>query len=202
MINGKKVIGIFGGSGSGKTTTSKLLNKKINNAIMLVLDPFMHKHWEEHKKEILSSINMKEDNTIWRRTCITKTPESMKTAISFINTEIEEDVKKSIIENNKSDYIIIDWAFIPYTSIYNECDITICLDTDFNIKLNRLSSKLEKNNCLEKWPKEALFGRITNTALNEFGYSAKYTINNNGTMADLENEINKILETEKINYKK
>lgn len=196
MVLNKKIIGIFGGSGSGKTTATKILNEKIKNSTVLFLDPFMHQHWEEHKKEILDALNVKEDKNIWWRNYITKSAETIKQSIDFINLEIEQDIKNFISENQKHDIIIIDWAFIPYISLFNDCDFTICIDADPETKINRLSSRLEDNNRLQKWPKEALLGRINNTTLNKFGYNAKYNIENDGTIEDLRCKLYKIIKDE------
>lgn len=195
-----KIIGIFGGSGSGKTTVTQMLHKKTNNSIILALDAFMHKHFDEHKQEILDRLNVKEDENIWWYNYILSSIDNAKKAINIIEPYIEEDIAKCIIENKKYDLIIIDWAFLPLISTFTNCDFAISISSDLDTKINRLSARLDANNKLQKWPKSALIERINNTSLNQFGYKAKYDIKNSGTLEELSNNLNKILLKENIDF--
>lgn len=89
-----KIIGVFGGSGSGKTTATNLLQKKLNNSVVFAMDAFMHKHWDEHKKEILEKLNVEENENVWWYNYIIQSLDNIKKSIEIIKLEIEYDLQK------------------------------------------------------------------------------------------------------------
>lgn len=108
--------------------------------------------------------------------------------------------KKFIMENQQYDTIIVDWAFLPLISTFDTCDFTICINCNLETKIKRLTSRLDANNKLTKWPEDSLLSRIKNSALDEFGYKAKYAIQNSKTLNDLSKELNLVLLKEGINF--
>ncbi len=196
-----KIIGVFGGSGCGKTTATKMLERKIDNSVVFALDAFMHKHWDEHKKEILDTLNVEESGDVWWYNYIMQNIENVKNAVNIIRPEIERDLEKFIMEKHEYDTIIIDWVFLPLISAFDTCDFTISISCDLETKIKRLSNRLDANNKLAKWPKDSLLSRIKNSSLNELGYKAKYNIQNTETLNDLSNNLNAILAKEGIDFK-
>lgn len=196
-----KIIGVFGGSGCGKTTATKMLERKIDNSVVFALDAFMHKHWDEHKKEILDTLNVEESGDVWWYNYIMENIENVKNAVNIIRPEIERDLEKFIMEKHEYDTIIIDWVFLPLISAFDTCDFTISISCDLETKIKRLSNRLDANNKLAKWPKDSLLSRIKNSSLNELGYKAKYNIQNTETLNDLSNNLNAILAKEGIDFK-
>lgn len=196
MIPARKLIGVFGGSGSGKSTLTKMLSRKIPNSKVMTLDPYMHKHWEEHKGEILKAINVNADDNVWWRNYISQNPIAIKKSIDIIGGDIEKDIDDFVKENKDASAIILDWAFIPYISAFRKCDYTICTDSDKRLKIKRLITRLRANNRLHDWPLSALIARVDNSALNNLGYRAKYTVDNSGTLQDLDRKVDEILARE------
>lgn len=194
-----KIIGVFGGSGSGKTTATEMLHRKIDNSVVLAMDVFMHKHWNEHKKEILDAIKIEEKENIWWYNYIMQNKDNVKKAINIIKPYMEKDLQRLIKENQKYDAIIIDWVFLPLISSFDNCDFTISINCNLETKIKRLSSRLDANNKLQKWPEDSLVARIKNSSLNEWGYFSKYSIENTGTLKELSDNINMILSKEHIN---
>lgn len=187
------LIGVTGGSGSGKSTATNLLKKKISDCITIKLDEYMRKYCNEHKEEIISKLNLNIGDDHWS-THLVNNYDDIKKWVGIIENDIEKSVREIISENkNSTKTIILDWAFLSLLPIYKECDFTILIKCDLNTKLDRLTKRLEENSKLEKW-NHALEERLKNTALDEFGHSATYVVSNNGTLNDLQNNVDGILD--------
>jgi len=183
------LMGIVGGSGTGKSTVTNFLKEKMPDCVTINLDDYMRKYWEEYKEEIISNLNLKIETEFWHAYLI-KDIDTVKKWASIIEKDIEKSIRNVISENRDAKIIILDWAFLPLFPIYNECDITIFVKCDLDIKLNRLTKKLKKKGTLGRWNVQTLLDRLENTSLEEWGYLATYTISNNGTLDELENNVN------------
>ena len=194
------LIGVTGGSGSGKSTVTNMLKEKISNCMTINLDEYMRKYCNEHRKEIISRLNLNFEDNHWS-TGLVNNYEDIKNWVSIIENDIEKSIRNIILENQDSEKIIIlDWAFLSLLPIYNECDFSILVKCDLHTKLDRLTERLEKNNKLEKW-NYVLLDRLKNTALDEYGHSATYIISNNGTLNELDKNINGILSNYDLIFK-
>lgn len=190
------LIGVTGGSGSGKSTVTNFLKEKIPDCITINLDEYMRIYCNEHKEEIISKLDLNIGKEHWS-TYLVNNYEDIKKWVNIIEKDVEKDIRKIILENEKSfKVIILDWAFLSLLPIYDECDFSILVKCDLNTKLDRLKKRLEKNDKLEKWS-HVLLDRLKNTALDEFGHSATYVVSNDGTLEDLENNIDNILKMQK-----
>lgn len=186
------LIGVTGGSGSGKSTVTNFLKEKIPNCIAINLDEFMRKHCNEHREEIISKLDLNIGNDHWS-THLVNNYEDIKKWVGIIEKDIEKSIRKIILENKENDKnIILDWAFLSLLPIYDECGFSVLVKCDLNTKLERLTERLEKHSKLDKW-NHVLTQRLKNTALDEFGHSATYIISNNGTLEELEQNIDGIL---------
>ena len=192
------IIGIFGGSGSGKTTVTEMLHSKIDDSVVISVDPFMHKHFDENKDEILKQLDISYDENVWWYNYIFQSIDNLKKTIDIIKPKIEADIARSIEENKCYNTIIIDWALLPLVSNFNNCDFAITVNADVEVKVQRLSARLNAYNKLQKWPGSTLLERINNSSLDEFGYKGKYFINNSGSLEQLGNSIDSILSKENI----
>ncbi len=192
------IIGITGGSGAGKSTLTNIISKKINNSMVINVDEFMHKYLDIHKNEIIKALKLSNINDYWYNYIGTNFND-IKKWVRIIEKDIEWCINDKIMNNAKTEVFIVDWAFLPLISFFDKCDLTISINCDLNIKLKRLSERLEKNNKLSKWHDDALLNRLKYTSLNELGYKTKYQINNDGTIDDLNKKINDILFNMEIN---
>ena len=190
------LIGVTGGSGTGKSTVTDLLKEKICDCITINLDEYMRKYCNEHKDEIISKLNLDIGNRHWS-TNLVNNYEDIKKWVGIIEKDMEKSIKNIIFENkNLSKVMILDWAFLSLLPIYKECNISIMVNCDLDIKLSRLTKRLEKNSKLDKW-NHALLDRLKNTALDNFGHSATYFIYNNGSLEDLRDKVDSILANHK-----
>jgi len=187
------LIGVTGGSGSGKSTVTNFLKEKISDCITINLDEYMRKFCNEHKDEIILKLNLDIGNTYWS-THLVNSYEDIKDWVRIIESDIEVSIRKIILDNKNSEKVIIlDWAFLSLLPIYNECDFSVFVKGDLIIKLNRLTKRLEEDNKLEKW-NYILVERLKNTALDQFGHCATHIISNNGTLQQLEYNVDCILD--------
>lgn len=195
------LIGVYGGSGTGKSTATEMINKKLKNSFKINVDQFMHYYTDIRKDEIIDKLglNKKDLELEYVLNYCGKSLDSVKKWIKVIEKDIEKEVLEVIkIQEGKVDAIIIDWAFLPLIPLFEQCDFTISINCDLNEKYNRLKKRLENSNKISKWDEENLLYRLKNSALDEFGYTATYKISNNGTLEDLEKNIDSILAENEI----
>ncbi len=190
------IIGVYGGSGSGKTTVTKLLHNKIENSFVLDLDKFMHYYTNIHKNELINKLGL-EKIDFELEYLLNYCTKSINSINIWVQT-IEKDIKKEIlnsIENirnteNTVNAIIIDWVFLPLLNdLFLKIDYTICVKCDFDKRYIRLKKRLEQNGKLNNWKEQDLLNRLTYTALDEYGYSSTYTLTNNSSLEQLQNSI-------------
>lgn len=187
-----KLIGVFGGSGSGKSTVTRLLNENLYNSLVINIDTYMRQYMIENKEKLISKMNYKIKDKYWT-TYFFQDYKEITQWVNMIEPHMQTVLEKIISENeNYVDFIILDWMFLPIIPLWNKCDFSICVKCDENIKLNRLIKRLEKENRLEKW-KDSLLNRMHSTSLDEFGHMANYTIFNNGTPEDLQYSVISVL---------
>lgn len=191
-----KIIGVYGGSGSGKSTTTKLLHEKIDNSAIIDMDTFMHKNYNKHKEEILRALNVSEEPGVWWYNYLSVNFETKKVAIEIIKEDMEIDFKRAIMENSMYDTCIADWAFLPLLGIMSNCDFTIAVSTEYDTKYRRLYERLIQEGKTDHWPRSAFVNRLRNSTLDEFGYKPNYCLHNNGSLQDLSNGIDEILLSE------
>lgn len=187
------LIGIVGASGTGKSTTSKIFKEKIDDCITINLDDYMRKHWESHKQQILSALNISEVNKDNWHSLIIKNRKDIEIWAEIIGDDLEKDIRGIIEENNNFKVVILDWAFLPLFPIYNECDFSVFVKCDLDTRLHRLTKRMKEKGKFDKWDNESLLNRLKNTCLDEWGYSSTYTISNNGNLEELEKQVGQIL---------
>jgi len=193
-----KIIGVYGGSGSGKSTTTNMLHEKINNSGIINMDDFMHINYNKHKTEILKALNVMEEPGVWWYNYLSVNFQTKKVAIEIIKDDMENDFRRAVMENSMCDTCIVDWAFLPLLDIMNNCDFTIAVSTEYETRYTRLRQRLIQEGKTDHWPKNAFINRLRNSTLDEFGYIPNYCIHNNGTFQDLSNGIDDILLREHI----
>lgn len=121
--------------------------------------------------------------------------ESIKKWMNICKENIDLEINTIINDYSKKyDYLIVDFCLLPMMDIYNKCNITISVNANVDIKLDRLKKRLLDTNHIQKWNTDSLIlGRINSTSLNEHGYESQYTIYNNGTLEELLKQVDELL---------
>jgi len=199
-----KIIGISGASGSGKSTISKKIHELLPNSTIIYGDLYMMELAQTMEDEIFLKLGQKKEPGVFSSNYFFQSYESEKILVSVIENQltklIEKDLEK---ESNNNDYIIIDWVFLPLCNLFNKCDITIYVNTNYEKRIERLKTRMRNEtvhkrnwNLLEKYKPGTLEKRAKYTALDEFGYDFTYYIDNNETEQELLPKIKKL--TKKI----
>ena len=186
------LIGITGGSGSGKSTVSKYLLTKLGNAKRITVDNIMEKNLVIlYGKDIMKEFNQKEYNPIELFESIEAVNKWMNICGENIYYEIEELIEKY---SSKYENIIVDFCFLPMLDTWDECDMTINVKADTDIRYDRLKQRLINTCYAYEWINEiSLSNRLKATSLDEYGYKSQYTVYNNGSYEELTKQVDEVL---------
>lgn len=179
-----RIVGITGNSGVGKSTIALNLSKKLKC-------PFL-----DIDKVILSSEFLGAENKTPQ--VLKMKPEYFKLLIDnlanlesgisiLINNLVEGKISKLSKEN---DTVIVEWIFLPYLKVWQQCDTKILIGTD---EILRKSNAIKNKLITEEQYDECV--SIVKLDYSKFDYD--YIFNNNYDEKSLE----KILDKFKNDYK-
>lgn len=140
------LIGICGMQGSGKSTLTKELIKRIPNTISYDIDELAHNIYNniDCYNEVISNFkNITTDNKIDRTklgNIVFSSKENMELLTKCTWKYMEKELDK-FIEENKDKIIILDWLLLHNTKFLKECDIRILLDIDQNTRMERITKR-------------------------------------------------------------
>lgn len=207
------IIGISGGSGVGKTTLSRRIAEILPNSLLINGDIFMHARSKQLEEKILSNIGVKKESNIFSYNYYLESFENTKTWVETIENEVISDIKNVIIEKGKNkEYIIVDWVFLPLCKWFRKCDTSICVTSNYNLRLKRLSKRLQDKSIYNEGDRSfwsykpgIIEKRLYYTTLNERGYKSNYYVSNDGNIEALYNNIDilidKIVKNKKMKEK-
>ena len=178
-----KIIGVMGGSGSGKSTVAELIKENLGSSAEIIrIDDFMHEYTRVHSKQLLCYLGREENDGLLLNH-LSESVENIKNWISYISSDIKREVDAAITQyEGKCSTVILDWAFLPLVgNLFSMCDVTIRVQTDYQLKMNRLRARLIANNKDEKWSEEDLKRRICNSDLEGYDYKQNFIISNDGS---------------------
>lgn len=148
-----KIIGITGKSGSGKTTIASAIAKKING-IHLDIDKIGHeallqenvikKLWNKFGTEILNldgQVDRKKLGNI-----VFDQKDKMKQLEEITWNYMKESID-NILSMNK-EYVVLDWALLPQTIYWNQCDLKILIESDYDKRKDKV---IERDNISEEY---------------------------------------------------
>ena len=173
-----KLIGITGDSGVGKSTLALRLSEKLKC-------PFL-----DIDKVILNSESIsKEDRTPQISKMkpeyfklLIDNLENLNSGISMLlNNMVENEVNKI---SKESDTIIVEWIFLPYLKIWQECDTKILMKVDEELRRsNAINNKLVT--------KEQYDGCVSMVKVDYSKFDYDYTFYNNYDNKSLEKILDK-----------
>lgn len=197
-----KIIGVFGGSGTGKSTVSKMINSKIKNSIIINVDKYMHEEFDNQRELILDTLKIQgADRNKYICNHTVQSLEINKIAIGIMEEKVYSQVLNEIkLIEDKYDYIIIDWYAIPLTRLYNICNYTVCVYADYDKRLTMLTERLKDSTIYGygdrsywSYEQDAIEKRVKITALNDYGYKADFLIENNLNIVDMKSKVDNIV---------
>lgn len=195
------IIAISGGSGTGKSTLSRRLQEVLPDAYLINGDIFMHEESTKLEAKIMKNIGLKKEKNVFSYNYYLDSFENVKKWVSTIEDDVISYIKR-IIENEKNhNYIIVDWVFLPLCKFFKECDLSICVTCDYDIRLNRLTKRLsdksiynEGDRSFWSYKEGILEKRIDYTTLNKYGYFSNYYIDNSKGLNELYENTEKLVE--------
>ncbi len=193
-----KIIGVTGNIGSGKSIVSKYLEEKkafvinadeIGHTILLkegvayfeVVEYFGSSILDENKninRKVLGKLVFSDKEKLSVLTKITH-----KHIISIIKSTIEKKTKENIYE-----LIVIDAPLLIEANLHSLCNYIFVITSDIDIRIKRIISR---DNVSYDFALKKIQLQKTNDELVVYG---THIINNNGSVEDLQNEINLILD--------
>ncbi len=126
------IIGITGGSGSGKNFTAKKILKKLVNSSILSIDDYYldSKDFENENRDIPSAIDL---NLIQTHLTSLKSNNQINKPIFNFKTHLRESYEKF----SPSDIIILEGLFSLNEKFLPLLDLKIFIDSNEKIRLNR-----------------------------------------------------------------
>lgn len=191
----RRIIGIAGGSSSGKSTVAELLNKKLSDSKIIKVDKYMIKYLDIYKKQIIEKLNIPNNEKHWCN-YIYNNYSDVQTWINILKKDIENEINREI-SNCNSKNIIIDSFMLPLLDIFKICDITIAVSSNIDYKLPRIKKSLTENNRINLFNTKSLRNRLNYTNI-EKKHLFDYKIVNNYTIEKLIEEVNNLVS--KISY--
>ena len=172
------IIGITGRSGSGKSYLSEILAQELD-MIHVDIDKISHEvlSFPETKEFLIAEFgnSIFENNVLNRKTLgklAFNNKEKMQTLNDFCQTQIEKRLDE--IKNSTKKTLIFDYALLWKLKQFDDCDIKIYLETDFETRYSRVSARenitkdyfIARENSLEE-VKNLKFDYILKNATNE-----------------------------------
>ncbi len=186
-----KIIGITGGSGGGKTTVTKIIEKhgaEILDADITAREVVMpgKPALEEIEKEWKGVV----ENGILNRSALAKIVFNDRSQLHKLNSithkyiidEINKRIKKST-----APIFVIDAIALFESGLSDLCDVTICVIADKNTRISRI---MQRDNLKQKEAEERI------NAQQDDGFyinNSDFTIYNNENQSDLEEKIGRII---------
>lgn len=140
----RKIIGITGKSGSGKSTIAKRLGELIPNSKVIEVDSIGHDalcrpNILENLIEIFGSEILDQFGNVDRKklgNIVFAEPKKMKELANTTGVYISKEIEKIIDENQG--IVILDWILLPQSLAWQKCDLKILMETDLQTRKERV----------------------------------------------------------------
>lgn len=198
------VIGVSGGSGAGKSTVSDKLAELLPNAVHINVDKYMHEESLRLEPVILESLGIEKEEGVYTYNYYFQSFDYTKVWVSHIQKGVSDKIENFVKEQEAigMECVVVDWCFLPMCEFSKKCDYTLNVKTDYNTRIYRLEKKLkemeEKNTGVDKlgidrsynaYKDFGLDNRLKYTTVKDFGYGAKFEIQNDEGLEVLEQKL-------------
>ncbi len=194
----KKIIGITGNSGSGKTTATEIL-RKLTNADIIDADKVVRElsvpgtEYLNAIKEKFSESVLLEDGSLNRKELANKiynNKEDLEILNSLTFKYVVQEIRKRIEESNNT-IIILDAPLLFESDLDKECTSVIGLIAPFDVKVNRIVAR-------DGISEEIAYSRINIQAKDEFYIDKADIVIENIDSNELEDKLKEALRILKI----
>ncbi len=193
-MKGKLVLGITGGSGSGKSQVCKLLASMGAH----IIDGDEVGHTVTAREDVLAEIKVtfgdeviNPDGTLNRK-ALGSMVFSSKSALETLNVithkKIFDEIEKMLVESD-SDLIVIDAAILKNTKLKNLCNFIISVVAPINMRVNRI---MQRDYLTEKQALDRINSQPTDA---QYAHGVDFVILNNGNVENLNRRVIEIFET-------
>ena len=189
----KKVIGITGNSGSGKTTATKIL-KRLCDAEVIDADKVVRelsvpgtKYLDAIKEKFGESVFL-EDGTLNRKALAEKiynSKEDLEVLNGLTFKYVVEEIKFRI-EESKSEIIVLDAPLLFESGLNENCTAVIGLTAPFELKVERIVKR-------DGISEETAYSRINIQAKDEFYLNKADVVIENNNQDELEDKLKEAL---------
>lgn len=189
----KKVIGITGNSGSGKTTATKIL-KRLCDAEVIDADKVVRelsvpgtKYLDAIKEKFGESVFL-EDDTLNRKALAEKiynSKEDLEVLNGLTFKYVVEEIKFRI-EESKNEIIVLDAPLLFESGLDENCTAVIGLTAPFEVKVERIVKR-------DGISEETAYSRINIQAKDEFYLNKADVVIENNNQDELEDKLKEAL---------
>lgn len=193
-MKGQLVLGITGGSGSGKSQVCKLLASM--GAYIIDADEIGHQVTarEDVLREIMVAFGpgvIKEDGTLNRKVLgemVFSSKEALDTLNVITHKKIYDEIEKALGESN-SEIVAIDAAVLKQTRLKNLCDFIVAVVAPINQRVKRI---MQRDYLSEERALERINSQPTDA---QYAHGVDFVILNNGNVENLNRRVIEIFET-------
>lgn len=194
IVKGQLVLGITGGSGSGKSQVCKLLASM--GAHILDADEIGHEITD--RSDVLREIEVafgteviKEDGTLNRRALgevVFSSKEALETLNIITHKKIYDEIEKRLRECG-SDIVAIDAAVLKSTRLKDLCNFVISVVAPIGQRVQRIMQR-------DALTEERALDRINSQPTDaQYAHGVDFVILNNGNVENLNRRVIEIFET-------
>ncbi len=193
-MKGRLVLGITGGSGSGKSQVCKLLSSMGAE----IIDADEVGHAVTTRKDVLKEIEVAfgheyiaPDGTLDRKKLgelVFSSPEALETLNVITHKKIFDEIEKTL-KKSYSEIIAIDAAVLKQTRLKNLCDFVVAVVAPQQQRVKRIMQR-------DFLTEEMAFKRIASQPSDaEYAHGVDFVILNNGNVENLNRRVIEIFQT-------
>ncbi len=193
-MNKRLVLGITGGSGSGKSQVCKLLASM--GAEIIDADEIGHEITS--REDVLREITVEfgsgvinSDGTLNRRalgSIVFNSKKALETLNIITHKKIFDEIEKRLSES-RAEVVAIDAAVLKTTKIKNVCDFIIAVVAPMNMRLSRI---MQRDSLSEEQAKARIASQMSDA---EYAHGVDFVILNGGNVENLNRRVIEIFET-------